>query len=215
MRENGRITLELVALALLWGFALGVPLGVLAALRRGTLGDRAATTLIAAAVAIPNFAIATVLGWLLAVKAGVLPVFDWDGWGAKLLPSFVLALVPMSLIARVLRAQTIEALASEHVRAARAKGLRRARIMRVHVLRTAVIPVVSMTGPLLGALVTGVFVVEYVFAIPGAGRYFVAAAGAGDYSLILGLTVALTTVIVLANLVSDVTLASLDPRIRG
>jgi ABC-type dipeptide/oligopeptide/nickel transport system permease component len=215
LREQGPITLLLVLLALVWAFALGITLGVAAALWSGTLVDRIVTALIAVTMGIPNFFFATVLLWLLAVKTGVVPSFGWDGWRAKLLPSFVLSLVPLSMIARVLRAEMLEVLAHGHVRVARAKGLRRARVLRVHVLRPALIPVVSMTGPLLGGLVTGLFVVEWTFAIPGIGRYFIAAAGAGDYPLTLGLTVVLTAAIVLANMVSDIALAALDPRIRG
>ena len=214
LREQGPITLVLVLLALLWAFALGVPLAVVAALRSGTLVDRIATAVIAVTLSLPNFFVAAVLVWLLGVEFGVLPTFGWEGWRAKLLPSFVLALVPLAMITRVLRAQIIELLTSDHVRTAQAKGLRRGRVVGVHVLRPALIPVVSMTGPLIGSLVTGLFVVEYVFAIPGIGRYFIAAAGAGDYPLTLGLTVVLTTAIVLVNAVSDVALGALDPRIR-
>jgi oligopeptide transport system permease protein len=187
---------------------------VLSALWSGSLFDRVVTGVIGVTMGIPNFFIAAMLGYLLSVKAGVVPVFGWDGWRSKLLPSFVLALVPLSLITRVLRASMLDVLGADHVHAARAKGLRRARVIRVHVLRPALIPVVSMTGPLIGSLVTGLFVVEWAFAIPGIGRYFIAAAGAGDYPLTIGLTVALTTAIVLANLLSDIALAALDPRIR-
>jgi oligopeptide transport system permease protein len=215
LREQGPITLQLVLLSLVWAFALGIPLGVLAALKSGTFVDRAATAVIAVTMGLPNFFVAAVLLWLLAVKAGVVPVFGWDGWRAKLLPSFVLSLVPLALIARVLRAEMLEVLGNPHVQVARAKGLRRFRVIRVHVLRPALIPVVSMTGPLLGALVTGLFVVEWVFAIPGIGRYFIAAAGVGDYPLTLGLTVVLTVAIVFTNLLSDIALAALDPRIRS
>ncbi len=215
LRDQGPITLELALLALGWALALGLPLGVLAALRSGTVLDRCTTVLTAATMGLPNFFVATVLLWLFAVKVGVIPAFGWDGWRAKLLPSFVLALGPLSLITRVLRAEMLEVLGKEHVRMARAKGLRRARVLRVHVLRPALIPVVSMPGPLLGSLVAGLFVVEYIFAIPGIGRYFLAAAGAGDYPLTLGLTIVLTTAIVVANLFSDLALAALDPRIRG
>jgi ABC-type dipeptide/oligopeptide/nickel transport system permease component len=214
LREQGPVTLELVVLALGWAFLIGVPLGVCAALWSGSLFDHIATAVIGVTMGIPNFFAAALLGWLLSVKAGVVPVFGWDDWRSKILPSFVLSLVPLALIARVLRAEMLEVLGADYVRAAKAKGLRRARVVRVHVLRPAFIPVVSMTGPLIGSLVTGLFIVEWAFAIPGIGRYFIAAAGAGDYPLTIGLTVALTTAIVLANLLSDIALAALDPRIR-
>jgi ABC-type dipeptide/oligopeptide/nickel transport system permease component len=192
----------------------GIPLGIVAALWSGTLVDRVVTSLLAVTMGLPNFFIAALLGWLFAVRAGVVPVFGWDEWRAKILPSFILSLVPMALIARVLRAQMIEALGSEHVRAARGRGLRRGRIIRAHVLPGALIPVLSMTGPLIGHLVTGLFVVEWAFSIPGIGRYFIAAAGAGDYPLTLGLTAVLTLSIVIANLLSDIALAAIDPRVR-
>lgn len=214
LREQGPLTLQLMLLALGFAFALGVPLGVLAAIRSGTFVDHAATALVAVTMGLPIFFVATVLVWLLAVKLGVVPTFGWDGWRAKLLPSFVLSLVPLSMITRVLRAEMLEVLGANHVEVARAKGLRRLRIVRVHVLRSALIPVLSMTGPLIGSLVTGLFIVEYIFAIPGIGRYFIAAAGAGDYPLTLGLTVALTIAIVVTNMLADIAHAALDPRIR-
>jgi oligopeptide transport system permease protein len=214
LREQGPITLELVLLALGFAFGLGIPLAVLAALKSGTFVDHVATVVIAMTMSLPSFFVASIFVWLLGVKVGVVPTFGWDSWRSKLLPSFVLALVPLSLITRVLRAQMIEVLSEDHIRTARAKGLRRGRVVLVHVLRPALIPIVSMTGPLIGSLVTGLFVVEYVFAIPGIGRYFIAAAGAGDYPLTLGLTVVLTTAIVFANLLSDLAHAALDPRIR-
>ena len=214
LREQGPLTLQLMLLALGFAFALGVPLGVLAAIRSGTFVDHAATALVAVTMGLPIFFVATVLVWLLAVKLGVVPTFGWDGWRAKLLPSFVLSLVPLSMITRVLRAEMLEVLGADHVQVARAKGLRRLRIVRVHVLRSALIPVLSMTGPLIGSLVTGLFIVEYIFAIPGIGRYFIAAAGAGDYPLTLGLTVVLTVGIVVTNMLADIAHAALDPRIR-
>lgn len=214
LREQGPLTLQLMLLSLGIAFAVGVPLGVVAALRSGGIFDHAATAVIAATMGLPLFFVATVLVWLLGVKLGMVPVFGWDGWRAKLLPSVVLALVPLSMITRVLRAEMLEVLGANHVQMARAKGLRRLRIVRVHVLRSALIPILSMTGPLIGSLVTGLFVVEYIFEIPGIGRFFIAAAGVGDYPLTLGLTVVLTIAIVLMNMLSDIAHAALDPRIR-
>jgi ABC-type dipeptide/oligopeptide/nickel transport system permease component len=214
LRNQGPLTLQLMLLSLAIAFGVGVPLGVLAAIRSGSIVDHAATVLIAATMGLPLFFVATTLTWLLGVKLGILPVYGWDGWRAKVAPSFVLALVPMSMITRVLRAEMLEVLGANHVQMARAKGLTRRRIVRVHVLRSALIPILSMTGPLIGALVTGLFVVEYIFEIPGIGRFFIAAAGAGDYPLTLGLTVVLTISIVVVNMLSDIVHAALDPRIR-
>lgn len=212
--EHGAVTLVLVLLAVGWAAAFGVPLAVLAALHPGSLVDRATTVLVGVTLGLPNFFVATILLWVFGVELELVPTFGWEGWRAKVLPSVVLALVPLSLIVRVLRGQMVELLAQDHVQTARGKGLRRRRIAAVHLLRPALIPIVSMSGPLLGHLVTGLFIVEFVFAIPGVGRYFIAAAGVGDYPLTLGLTVVLTLAIVVTNTIADIAVAALDPRVR-
>lgn len=214
IRQGGPVTLELVLLAFVWALVLAVPLAVLAAARPGTIVDRFVTASTAVTLGLPSFFIGTVLLWLLAVKTGLVPPFGWAGFRAKLLPPFVLSLVPFALITRVLRAELLEIRGREYVRAATAKGLRRPRVLYAHVLRPALVPVTAMIGPLLGQLVTGMFIVEWIFSIPGIGRYFVAGAQVGDYPLAMGLTVVLTAVIVLANVVADLALGVLDPRTR-
>lgn len=214
LREQGPVTLELALLALGWAVALGVPVGVFAALRHGTAVDRAVTALTAMTIGLPIFFFGTVFAWLFSVKLGLVPPFGWTSWRTKIVPSLVLGLVPFSQIVRVLRFEMIEVLARDHVLAARGKGLRRPRVIQAHVLRPALIPLVSMPGPVLGQLVAGLFVVEWIFSIPGLGRYFIAAAEVGDYPLTLGLTIVLTATIALANVLSDIALAVLDPRIR-
>jgi ABC-type dipeptide/oligopeptide/nickel transport system permease component len=214
LREQGPITAELVGLALVWVVVLGVGLGVGAAVWRGTLFDRAATATTAVLMGVPIFLTATLAIWLLSVKLGLVPASGWNGWLSWLLPSFVLALLPLAQIARVLRFEMIEVGAREFVLAARAKGLRRPRLLAAHVLRPASVPVLSMAGPLVGQLVLGLFLVEWIFAIPGIGRYFIAAAQTRDYPLTLGLTVVLTTCVVAVNALSDIALAAIDPRVR-
>ena len=214
LKEQGPITLELVALSLVWVVVLGLALGVAAAVWRGTLLDRVITASTALMTAIPVFLLATLAIYVLSVKLGLFPTSGWHGWRSWLLPSLVLALLPLSRVARVLRFEMLEVGEREHVVAARAKGLRRPRVWRTHVLRPASVPVLSMAGPLVGQLVLGLFLVEWIFAIPGIGRYFIAAAQARDYPLTLGLTVVLTSAVVLVNLLSDVALAAVDPRLR-
>jgi ABC-type dipeptide/oligopeptide/nickel transport system permease component len=214
LREQGPITLELVALSVFWVVVLGVGLGISSALLRDTWFDRVTTAATGLMTAIPIFAIATVSIWLLAVKLALLPTSGWDGWRSRIMPPLLLALLPVAHVARVLRFELIEVGGREFVLAARAKGLRRGRLIAVHVLRPASVPVLSMAGPLLGQLVLGLFLVEWIFAIPGIGRYFIAAAQSRDYPLTLGLTVVLTTAVLLVNLASDIALAAIDPRTR-
>ncbi|HET8743122.1 MAG TPA: ABC transporter permease [Gaiella sp.] len=214
LREQGVITLELALLALGWAIALGIPVGIAAALTHGGLLDRAVTALTAVTMGIPVFFVGTVLAWLFAVKLALVPPFGWTSWQTKILPVAVLGLVPFAQIVRVLRFEMLETLGRDHVLAARGKGLRRSRVVSAHVVRPSLIPLVSMPGPILGQLVAGLFVVEWIFSIPGIGRYFIAAAEVGDYPLTLGLTIVLTLMIVLANLLSDIALMTLDPSLR-
>lgn len=214
LREQGPVTAELVGLALVWVVVLGVGLGVGAAVWRGTVFDRAATATTALLMGVPIFLTATLAIWLVSVKLGLLPTSGWNGWRSRVLPSLVLALLPLAQVARVLRFEMVEVGAREFVVTARGKGLRRGRVLAAHVLRPASIPVLSMAGPLLGQLVLGLFLVEWIFAIPGIGRYFIAAAQTRDYPLTLGLTVVLTTSVLVVNTLSDIALAAIDPRVR-
>ena len=163
---------------------------------------------------IPLFLTATLAIWFVSDRLGLVPTSGWNGWRSRLLPSFVLALLPLAQVARVLRFELIEVGARDFVIAVRAKGLRRPRLLAAHVLRPASIPVLSMAGPLVGQLVLGLFIVEWIFAIPGIGRYFIAAAQTRDYPLTLGLTVVLTTCVLAVNAASDIALAAIDPRVR-
>jgi oligopeptide transport system permease protein len=215
IREQGPVSLELGLLAVAWAVVLGLPLGLIGGLRPGRAEDRLATILSLTGYAIPSFLVGTVLIWLFAVELPWLPTTGWsEGWAQKVLPSFSLGLLPTAFVARLTRAGLIEAMEQDFVRAARAKGLRRRRVVLVHALRNALIPVVTAAGPLVGLIVTGVFVIEDVFQVPGIGRFYVAAVAARDYPLVLGLTVVLAASVILANLAVDVLYGTLDPRTR-
>jgi oligopeptide transport system permease protein len=163
---------------------------------------------------VPNFLVATVLVYVLSVKLGWLPTSGWRSWEDKVMPSFTLSLVPMAYFSRLVRGSLLDALEQDYVQAARARGLRLRRVVGLHALRNSLIPVVTAAGPLLGYLVTGSFVIEAIFSVPGVGRYYVASVLARDYTVVLGITVLLAGVIILANLVVDVLHALLDPRVR-
>jgi oligopeptide transport system permease protein len=214
LRDQGPVSLELGLLAVGWAVALGLPLGILGGLRPGRPEDHAATVVSLLGYAVPSFLVGTILIWLFAIRLGWLPTTGWGGWREAVLPSFTLGLLPTAFVARLTRAGLIEAMEEDFVRAARAKGLRRRRVVLVHALRSALIPVVTVGGPLVGALVTGVFVIEDVFQVPGIGRFYVAAVAARDYPLVLGLTIVLAATVVLANLAVDVVHGLLDPRTR-
>ena len=211
---QGPITLELTLLALAFALALGIPLGLASALHTRSPLARLEGVTSSVALALPAFLVGTLLIYLFAVRGGLVPTTGWESWRAKILPSITLGLVPLAYCARLTRGAVLETLQQDYVRTARAKGLRRPRILVQHVLRNSLVPVLSAVGPLLGALVTTLFVVEVVFSIPGLARHYVSATTASDYPLLMGMTVVLTLFVIVANLLVDLGLAALDPRVR-
>jgi oligopeptide transport system permease protein len=217
VREHFPPSLELGALAMLFALVFGIPLGLYAALRANKLGDYTAMVVANVGFAVPSFLVATLLIYFFAVRWGDIfdvPTSGWTTWQSKVLPVIALGLGPMAYFARLTRGSVLETLQQDYVRTARAKGLRQRRIVAVHVLRNSLIPVVTAAGPILGFLITGSFVIEQIFAIPGIGRYYVTAVTARDYSVVMGLTVLLAIIVILANMVVDILYGILDPRTR-
>jgi oligopeptide transport system permease protein len=212
--QQGPVTLELSLLALGLALAVGIPIGIVSALKpRSPIAsvERVSSSL---ALALPAFFVGTLLIYFFALKVDLVPTTGWDGWRAKILPVVTLSLVPLAYCARLTRAAVLETLTHDYVRTARSKGLRRRRVLAQHVVRNSLVPVLSAAGPLLGAMMTTVFVVEVVFAVPGLARHYVSATTASDYPLLMGMTVVLTLCVITANLLVDLALAALDPRRR-
>jgi oligopeptide transport system permease protein len=214
IRQQGPVTLELALLALAFGLAAGIPLGLAAALLAHSPIARLEGVLSSLALSVPAFLVGTLLIYVFGVRGGLVPTSGWDDWQSKILPVLTLGLVPLAYCARLTRGSVLETLGDDHVRTARAKGLRRQRVIAQHVLRNSLVPVLSAAGPLLGALMTTLFVVEVVFSIPGLARHYVSATTASDYPLLLGMTVVLTVFVILANLLVDLAHAAIDPRVR-
>jgi oligopeptide transport system permease protein len=210
-------SLELGALAMTFALVFGIPLGMLSALKANTIVDYAAMFVSNVGFAIPSFLVSTLFIYYFALKLGYwtgLPTSGWTTWESKVLPSIALGLGPMAYFARLTRGTMLETLQQDYIRTARAKGLRWRRVVIVHTLRNSLIPVVTAAGPILGFLITGSFIVERIFAIPGIGAYYVTAVTARDYSVVMGLTVLLAMIVILANLVVDILYGVLDPRTR-
>ncbi|HET6601417.1 MAG TPA: ABC transporter permease [Gaiella sp.] len=217
VREHFPPSLELGALAMLFALVFGIPLGLLAALRANKWPDYSAMVVANVGFAVPSFLVATLLIYFFAVRWGDIfdvPTSGWDTWQSKILPTIALGLGPMAYFARLTRGSVLETLQQDYIRTARAKGLRRRRVVVVHTLRNSLIPVVTAAGPILGFLITGSFVIEQIFAIPGIGRYYVTAVTARDYSVVMGLTVLLAMIVIVANMVVDILYGILDPRTR-
>ncbi len=220
VQEHFPVSLKLAILAMAWGLLIGLPAGILSALRPNSLFDYGGQFFSNIGFALPNFFVATLLIYWLAVKN---PWFPTSGWPSEfwdfndkriILPSFALGLFFMAYIARLVRGTMLETMQQDYVRTAKAKGLRWRRVVMRHVLRNSLIPVVTAVGPLIGLVITGTFVIEIIFSIPGIGRYFVTAVGARDFSVVMGITVLAALIVILANLVVDILYGFLDPRTR-
>lgn len=210
------VTFAIGTLALLITIALGVPLGMAAALRQNRALDHAVMGFALIGIAIPNFVVAPVLALVFGVKLGWLPVAGWDASDVRclVLPVVTLAAPFVAYVARLTRGSLLEVLQAPYIRAARAKGLSRGALMRRHALKPTLLPVVSFLGPAAAALLTGSLVVEQVFGLPGVGRYFVQGAINRDYTLVMGMVVFYAALILLLNLAVDLLYGWLDPRIR-
>jgi peptide/nickel transport system permease protein len=215
-------TLSLATCTLLLAVSMAVPLGVVAAWRRGTWIDRIIMVFSVMGFSVPTFVIGYVLIYVIAIQLGWLPVQGYqrleEGFGGfierLILPSFTLAVIYVALIARITRASVLEVLNADHVRTARAKGLGDLAVMLRHVLRNAAVPIVTIIGLGVALLIGGVVVTESVYAIPGLGRLTVDAVLARDYPTVQAVILLLSMVYVLINLLVDLTYTFLDPRIR-
>jgi len=217
IKEHFPVSLKLGALAMLWAVVLGIPLGIVAALKQNSVFDYIVMAFVNAGYAIPNFLIATLLIYFFALKWRHYTPFPTNGWGAPsswVLPAIALGHAPMTFFARIVRGSMLETLQQDYIRTAKAKGLRWRRVVGLHVLRNSLIPAVTAAAPLLGFLITGSFIVEYIFGIPGIGRYFVTSVTGRDYTVTMGITIMLSAIIIVANLVVDILYGYLDPRTR-
>ncbi|TMA88779.1 MAG: ABC transporter permease [Deltaproteobacteria bacterium] len=201
-------------LAVLFALLISFPTGLLAAYYRNSVIDRFCMLLATLGISLPNFILGALLIWAIALKLGWLYAARWDQWSSAILPMMTLGAAPAAYLAALLRSTLIDTLGEDFVRTARAKGLRESTVVVKHALCHSLIPVLTVMGPLVAALLTGSFVVEFVFAIPGMGRFFITAVTDRDYPLIMGVTLVYTAILVAANFLVDVLYSYVDPRIR-
>jgi peptide/nickel transport system permease protein len=212
--EAAWVTLQLNVIATALAIVTALPAGIRAAVRRYTTFDYLVMVSATLGIAVPNFWLSLMLIVLFALILGWLPPFglaDWRGW---ILPVFVLATDQTALLARMMRTSTIEVLSEDYVRTARAKGLGERRVVYLHVVRNALLPVVTVLGYRLAFILSGTIVVETVFALPGLGRLFTTSVIYVDYQVVQAIVLLFTVLVVIGNLVTDLTYALVDPRIR-
>jgi oligopeptide transport system permease protein len=203
-------TLGVLALALAFGF--GVPLGIQGAVRQGTFPDQLILIFTALGMGLPAFVLAPVLLYLFALKLGWLPPALWGSPAQLVLPVLSLAVLPTALVTRLVRSSMAAVLPADYLRTARAKGLPERVVLYRHALRNALIPVLAYLGPLAAGVLTGSFVIERVFALPGLGEHFVTSIYNRDYGVIMGVTIFYSTLLVGINLLVDLVCAYLHPR---
>lgn len=208
------ISFELGMITLIIAVISGIILGIVAALRHNGFIDYVAMTFAVLGISIPNFVMATMLIQQIAVNWELLPVATWQSWRHMILPTLALATGPMAIIARLTRSSMLEVLTQDYIRTARAKGLSPWKIVFKHALRNALLPVVTILGTLAAGILTGTFVIEQIFAIPGMGKYFVESINQRDYPVIMGTTIFYSAFLIVMLFLVDVAYGLLDPRIK-
>lgn len=207
-------TIKLGLIAYGISLALGILIGILMAVTKHETVRGGLMMFTVLGISVPNYVLALMLMLVCGVMLQWLPVVGLGTWKHYILPVITLSVYPIAQISRLVKSSFTEAMSQDYVIMAKAKGIGRMRITLVHVLKNAMIPVVTISGPMIAFLITGSFVVENIFTIPGIGREFVNAVNNRDYTVIMGLTIFVGVVLVLCNLISDVICAIIDPRIK-
>ena len=214
IKETLPVSMGLGLVSLVLAFFMGTVVGMISSLFPRSLHDIVSVLISTSLVSVPSFVVGAALIYFFSVRWGILPAALWGEPKHIVLPAVTLSLAPFAYISRLVRSNMLDVSGQFFVRTARAKGLGRTKIFTKHILRNALIPVVTVLGPLTAYLVTGSFVVEHIFAIPGMGRFFVFAVANRDYSVVLGITIVYALLLVIANLIVDLLYAVLDPRIE-
>ncbi|UFJ42864.1 ABC transporter permease [Brevibacillus humidisoli] len=192
----------------------GITLGVIAALRHNKWQDYSAMVIAVLGLSVPNFILASFYQYIFSIKLGWFPIAQWEGFEYTVLPSFALAALPLAFIARLTRSNMIEVMSQDYIKTAKAKGLSTFTTTVKHAIRNALLPVITYLGPLSANILTGSFVVERIFGVPGLGREFVISISNRDYTVIMGTTVFYAIILVVLVLLVDLAYTLVDPRIK-
>jgi len=207
-------TVQLGVMAFILAVLVGIPLGIFAALGHNRWPDYLSTSLSIVGIATPSFVLAILLIVVFSVQFGLFPTGGWKGPQYWVLPTIALAGFPIAVIARYTRASMLEVTRKDYIRTAHSKGLRNQSVVSRHMIRNALIPVVTILGPTLAFLVTGSFIIERIFSIPGVGQFYLNSITTRDYSLLMAMTMLYAFSVAFLNVVVDVLYAYIDPRIR-
>lgn len=214
IKDGFPVSFQLGMEAVLIAIIIGIPAGIIAAINQGKWQDHAVNFFTTLGVAVPSFVVAALLIYVLSTKLHLLPSAMWEGWQYQIMPALALSGMPTSFIARLTRSSMLDVLGQDYIKTARAKGLSRFTVLFKHALPNSLIPVVTYAGPMTASILTGSFVIENIFAIPGLGQYFVTSIYNRDYTVILGVTIFYSIIIIVLNMIVDLIYPFLDPRIK-
>lgn len=208
------VSAKLGGVSILVSLLIGIPLGCIAALNRGKALDSAISVLATCGIAVPSFVICTLLLYFLGVNLNLFPTFGLTSWKHYVMPVISLSFYPTAYIMRLMRSSMLDVLGQDYMRTARAKGISQFVSLFKHALRNALLPVITYIGPMMAYTLTGSFVVEQIFTIPGLGGEFIKSITSRDYTVIMGTTIFLATLMVVLNMIVDIIYKIVDPRIK-
>lgn len=208
------VSMRLGLVAVAFAMIIGIILGIVAAFHNGRAQDKTVMVIATIGTSVPSFVIATVCMILFGVTFTVLPTYGLDTPASYILPAFALSFFPLSFVSRLIRSSLLEVISQDYIKTARAKGLKESTVIFKHAMRNAILPVVTYLGPLMAGVLTGSFVIEKIFTIPGLGKYFVDSITGRDYPLILGTTIFYAAFLIGMNFIVDILYTIIDPRIK-
>jgi oligopeptide transport system permease protein len=207
-------SMELGLYALVVAVVLGLTLGIIAALNHNKGWDYTAMFTAIIGVSAPAFVIGPLLAYFIGVKLGWLPPALWKGPEYKILPTITLAFGMMATMARVMRTSMLDVVTQDYIKTAKSKGLSKVAVTTKHMIRNAILPVITILGPSVVGIITGTLVVEQIFAVPGMGKFFVQSITSNDYTIIMGMTIFYSSMLIVALIITDILYGVVDPRIR-
>lgn len=214
IKEGFPVSFLLGSIVLLAALLCGVMFGILSALNKNKWFDYGALMFSTIGISVPSFVLAALLIYYFSLKLGWFPAALWDGWTSMVLPVISLAWLPSAVITRLMRSSMLEIMSKDYIKAARARGIPTKALVLRHALPNAILPVITYLGPTAAWILTGSFVIEKIFAIPGLGQWFVLSISSRDYTVILGLTIFYSFILIGINILIDIVYTLLDPRIK-
>lgn len=207
-------SLELGLIAIAIAIVVGLTLGIIAALKHNKAGDYTAMFIAILGVSIPSFVLGPMLSYYVGVKWGILPAGLWKGPEYKVLPAIALSFGTIAILARLMRTSMLDVLNQDYIKTAKSKGLSNMTVVVKHTIRNAILPVITIIGPIFVNVITGTLVVEQIFSVPGLGKHFVSSVYSNDYTMISGLTIFYSSILIVVIFLTDIVYGIVDPRIR-